>query len=177
MQNLQEKVSADTPKNKRWSRKISDKEIVYSTMGVWVCVFGINIISHNIPSYIILHQWHKKGIQCWPSENASKKWNCAKAQNKFWRNTASSALMWRKKSIADEALMFLWRLEYFLRSIKALLYEAWKEGKVFFRRRLKNSMYIKVSCIAKKWITKPFIYYIQNPWAPNITSIVQQMLH
>ena len=65
----------------------------------------------------------------------------------------------------------------FLRGIKTLLYEAWKEGKVFFRRRLKNGMYIKISCIAKKWITKPFIYYIQNPWAPTITSIVQQMLH
>jgi hypothetical protein len=80
--------------------------------------------------------------------------------------------MWRKKPIVDEALMFLRRLEDFSRSIKALLYEAWKEGKVFFRRRLKNGMYIKVSCIAKKWITKPFIYYIQNPWAPNITSKV-----
>jgi hypothetical protein len=32
--------------------------------------------------------------------------------------------MWRKKSIVDEALMFLPRLEDFLRSIKALLYEA-----------------------------------------------------
>jgi hypothetical protein len=40
-------------------------------------------------------------------------------------------------------------------------HEAWilffmkheKEGKVFFRRRLKNSMCIKVSCIAKKKIT------------------------
>jgi hypothetical protein len=32
--------------------------------------------------------------------------------------------MWRKKSIVDEALMFLRRLEDFLRSIKALLYEA-----------------------------------------------------
>ena len=68
---------------------------------------------HNITSYIILHQWHKKGIPCWSSENASEKWNCAKAQNKFWRNTASSALMWRKKSIDDEALMFLRRLKDF----------------------------------------------------------------
>ena len=50
MQNLQWKVSADTPKNKWWSRKINGKEIVYSTMGVWVCVFDINIISHNITS-------------------------------------------------------------------------------------------------------------------------------
>jgi hypothetical protein len=125
----------------------------------------------------MLHQWHKKGIQCWSSENASKKWNCGKAQNKFWRNTTSSALMWRKKPIVDEALMFLRQLGDFSRSIKALLYEAWKEGKVFCRRRLKNGMYIKISCITKKWITKPFISYIQNPWAPNITSIDQQMLH
>jgi hypothetical protein len=58
--------------------------------------------------------------------------------------------MWRKKPIVDEALMFLPRLEDFLRSIKALLYEAGQEGKVFFCRRLKNGMYIKVSCIAKK---------------------------
>jgi hypothetical protein len=41
----------------------------------------------------------------------------------------------------------------FSRSMYFFLYEAWKEGKVFFRRRLKNGMYIKVSCIAKKWIT------------------------
>jgi hypothetical protein len=40
--------------------------------------------------------------------------------------------MWRNKSIVDEALMFLRRLKDFLRRIKALLYEARKEGKVFF---------------------------------------------
>jgi tRNA A37 N6-isopentenylltransferase MiaA len=34
MQNLQRKVSADTPKNKRWSQKINGKEIVYSNMGM-----------------------------------------------------------------------------------------------------------------------------------------------
>jgi hypothetical protein len=55
-----------------------------------------------------------------------------------------------EKPIVDEALMFLRRLEDFSRSIKALLYEALKEEKVFFRRRLKNRMYIKISCIAKK---------------------------
>ena len=134
MEAYSEKSTLIPPKNKR------QKECVLH----WGMCVGLRckyhfcmslhhyIISHNITSYIILHQWHKKGIQCWSSENASKKWNCAKAQNKFWRNTTSSALMWRKKSIVDEALMFLWRLENVLRSIKALLYEAWKEGKVFF---------------------------------------------
>jgi hypothetical protein len=34
-------------------------------------------------------------------------------------------------------------MDDFLRSIKALPYEAWKEGKVFFHRRLKNGMYKK----------------------------------
>jgi hypothetical protein len=53
-------------------------------------------------------------------------------------------MIWRKKIIVDKAL------KDFSRSIKALLYEAGKEGKVFFRRRLKNGMYIKISCIAKK---------------------------
>ena len=127
-----------------------------------VCIFGTNIIlhkyniitslhhSHNITSYIILHQWHKRGIQCLPSENASKKWDCAKAQKKSWRNTASSALIWRQKSIIDEALMFLRRLEDFSRSIKTLLYEAWKEGKEFFAEGSKTVCTIKISCIAKK---------------------------
>jgi hypothetical protein len=63
---LQRKVNADTPKNKREC----------------VCIFGTNIIlhiiasshhSHNMTSYIISHQWHKKGIQCQPSEIVSKK--------------------------------------------------------------------------------------------------------
>jgi hypothetical protein len=31
----------------------------------------------------------------------------------------------------------------FLRSMDLFLYEAWKEGKVFFRQRLKNGMYVK----------------------------------
>jgi hypothetical protein len=72
----------------------------------------------------------------------------------FWRHledSLRSILMWRKKSIVDEALMFWRYLEDSLRSI--LMWrkkEALKEGKVFFRQRLKNGMYIKVSCIAKK---------------------------
>ena len=61
-----------------------------------------------------MHQWHKKGIQCWPSENASKKWNCAKTQNKFWRNTVLSTLMWRKKSIVDETSALWRRLKHLL---------------------------------------------------------------
>ena len=50
----------------------------------------------------------------------------------------------------------------FSRSMDLFLYEAWKEGKVFFRRRLKNGMYIKVSCIAKKWITNNLHIRLKN---------------
>ena len=177
-----------------------------------VCVFGTDIILHsitsshhlhNITSYIILHQWHKKGIQWWPSENASKRWNCAKAQNKFWRDTALSALKWRKKSIVDEASVLWRRLKHYLWSTlisrKKVYYwrsinvsatiggfftkhknsslRSMKRREGVFSLKAQNGMYIKVSCIAKKWITKPFIHYIKNSWAPNITSIIQQMLH
>jgi hypothetical protein len=41
-----------------------------------------------------------------------------------------------------EAWMFLRSLDIFTKH-GSFLYEAWKEGKVFFRRRLKNGMYIK----------------------------------
>jgi hypothetical protein len=65
---LQRKVNADTPKN--------GKKIVCST-GECVWAFSANIILHDIKSlhhvhsiasYIILHQWHKKGMQYGPSE-------------------------------------------------------------------------------------------------------------
>jgi hypothetical protein len=65
---LQRKVNANTPKN--------GKKIVCST-GECVWAFGANIIlhditslhhEHSIASYIILHQWHKKGMQYGPSE-------------------------------------------------------------------------------------------------------------
>jgi hypothetical protein len=62
---LQRKVNADTPKNKRQRDSVLPWE--------HMCIFGTNIIlhiiasshhSHNMTSYITLHQWHKKGIQC-----------------------------------------------------------------------------------------------------------------
>jgi hypothetical protein len=70
-----------------------------------------------------------------------KKWKDAKAQSKL-RITASSVLRRKKGSIVYEHWCFS-KYGGFLWSIKALLYEAWKEGKVFFCRRLKNDMYKK----------------------------------
>jgi hypothetical protein len=49
MQNLQRKVSADTPKNKWRSQKINDKEIVYSIVGMCVCLrHKYHLAQHNI---------------------------------------------------------------------------------------------------------------------------------
>jgi hypothetical protein len=42
-----------------------------------------HIISHNITSYIISHQWHENWIRSWFSANASSKWKSAKAQSKL----------------------------------------------------------------------------------------------
>jgi hypothetical protein len=92
-----------------------------------------HIISHNITSYIVLHQWHKNRIRSQSSANASSKWKCAKARSKLWEIQPC-----HKKGYLS------------LRSMDFFLYEAWisfftkheKEGKMFFRRRLKNSMYV-----------------------------------
>jgi hypothetical protein len=97
---LQRKVNADELKN--------DQKIVCST-GECVYAFGVNIIlhiitsshhAHSIASYIILHQWHKKGVQYGSSERYTMLTHIielqrsfrrsAKAQNRFSRNTASS---------------------------------------------------------------------------------------
>jgi hypothetical protein len=55
MQNLQRKVSADTPKNKRWSRKINDKEILVIPKGMkamvvasYACVWTFICTAHYI---------------------------------------------------------------------------------------------------------------------------------
>jgi hypothetical protein len=79
-----------------------------------------------------------------------KKWKDAKAQSKL-RIAASSVLM-RKKLFFTKHWCFT-KYGWFLRSIKALLYEAWKEGKVFFSPKAQKRYVQKVSCIAKKWIT------------------------
>jgi hypothetical protein len=74
---LKRKINADTaeiigeeaPKG-GLQQKVNAEDVL-----LWecLCIFGTNIIlhiiesshhSHNMTSYITLHQWHKKGIQC-----------------------------------------------------------------------------------------------------------------
>jgi hypothetical protein len=71
MQNLQRKVNADSAevKGEEAPKGGLQRKVNADTS----YIFGTNIILHSITSshhlhgitsYIILHQWHKKGIQC-----------------------------------------------------------------------------------------------------------------
>ena len=61
---------------------------------------------------------------------------------------------------------------------KILLHEAWKEGKVFFRQRLKSGTY-KVSCIVKNWVTKIGILHLglQNVTIYYISEVFTKILN
>ena len=76
MQSLQRKINADSAEVKgeeapkgglQWKINVDLRRIS----------FLHNITSshhlHSITAYIILHQWRKKGVQCWYSEIVSKK--------------------------------------------------------------------------------------------------------
>jgi hypothetical protein len=83
-----------------------------------------------------------------------------------------------------EAWMFLRSLD--VPTKHECFYEAWillftkheKEGKVFFRRRLKNGMCIKVSCITKKRITNNLhvrfktLHRILQPCCSKVTLFI-----
>ena len=67
----------------------------------------------------------------------------------FWRNSDTTqtiaieelylrqTLKWKDLLIID-----FMRIGYWFYENTDIIYEAWKEGKVFFRRRLKNGMYM-----------------------------------
>jgi hypothetical protein len=90
-----------------------------------------HIISHNITSYIILRQWHKNGIQSRFSENILSK-----------LYEVSFELQLRQPAHKKGSLYAKNGYLYFYEPQIFFLYETWKEGKVFFRRRLKNGMYV-----------------------------------
>jgi hypothetical protein len=102
-----------------------------------------HIISHNITSYIISHQWHENWIQSWFSANASSKWKSAKARSKLQEIQFHQPGHKEGISLCEAWISFFTKHGYLsLRSMDLFLYGAWKEGKVFFRRRLKNGMYV-----------------------------------
>jgi hypothetical protein len=76
-----------------------------------------------------------------------KKRKDTKAQSKL-RITASSVLMWKKRSIIHKVFMF-YKVWMIFTKHKSFSLRSMKRREDVFHRRLKNGMYIKVSCIAK----------------------------
>ena len=116
------------------------QSLVYSSVGTWVCVFGILIILHHIITSLRITSHHTSycikdtnWIWSWFSANSSSKWKGAKARSKF-REIQFYQPCHKKGSL------FTKHGYLSLRSMDLFLYKAWKEGKVFFRRRLKNGM-------------------------------------
>jgi hypothetical protein len=140
---LQRKVNADTPKN--------GKKIVCST-GECVWAFGANIIlhditslhhGHSITSYIISHQWHKKGMQYGPTIlSFGDRFEEVPRHKIGFQEIQLRHFDMKKEIHCSQSIMFFRKLYIFTeygyssRSMKR------REG-VFFRRRLKNGMYVK----------------------------------
>jgi hypothetical protein len=155
-----------------------------------------HIILHGITSYIISHQWHEmdtKSIfgECFiKNENVLRhkvSWEiqfyqlCCKRRDPLFTNDGC----FTKYGYFYEAWMFLRSMDIFTkhgnfyevwifsRSMDLFLYEAWKEGKVFFRRRLKNGMYIKFHASQRSELQ--IIYILDSKiCTSNITVLLQQ---
>jgi hypothetical protein len=95
---------------------------------VWACVCVRHhhhiasyhrIIPHNITSYIISHQQQKEWV----------------------RSRSSAKICWMKMCRSTKQTFGRYNIIATDSPLKmAFLYKAWKERKMFFRRRLKNSM-------------------------------------
>ena len=163
-------------RNRRWrSSKVVPKGMQSLCVQVWACgcvssalasFFASyhHIISHNITSYIILHQWHKNRIRSRSSANASSKWKCAKARSKL-REIQLHQPCHKRRDPSLRSMNIFTKHDLFL-------YEAWKEGKVFFRRRLKNGMYVKFHASQRSEFQ--IIYILDsNIYTSNITVLLQ----
>jgi hypothetical protein len=116
---------------------------VCSSVGVWVCVFGIIIILHHIiTSFRITSHYTSYRINDTRIEYGADFRQMLRQNEKVLRHEVSFgkcsliSLVTKKGSLfAKHGYLSLWSMDLFL-------YEAWKEGKVFFRQRLKNGMYV-----------------------------------
>jgi hypothetical protein len=167
-----------------------------SSVGVWVCAFGINIILHHIIISFCITSHHTlyringmNWIRRWSLENASKKWKCAKAQNKPWEiqlhrpGYKRGDPLFTKHGYFYEAWMFLRSMDLFsLRSMKR------REGvfspkaqkryvcKVFMHRKemTYNNLHIRFKAIHIKYyslITIKVHWSSQNVFTINVIPL------
>ena len=99
---------------------------MYSSVGVWVCVFSILIILHHIIASFRITLHHTS--YCINDTRIEYEANLRQMLRQI-ENVLRHEVSFRKYSFISLVI----RRDLFL-------YEALKEGKVFFRRRLKNSM-------------------------------------
>jgi hypothetical protein len=109
-----------------------------------------HIIPHSITSYIILHRWHELNMKSTFGDGFIKNENVLR-HKVSWEIQLHQLYCKRRDPLFTKLGRF-YEAWIFSRSTDLFLYKAWKEGKVFFRRRLKRYV-CKVSCIAKNWIT------------------------
>jgi hypothetical protein len=131
------------------------------------------IISHSITSYIMSHQWHQLKTrptfgQCYTKNKKVPRYKVS------WESQLHQFWCGKRDLLFTKHWCFT-KYGWFLRSIKTLLYEAWKEGKVFFRRRLKNGMYKKFHASQRTELQTIYILHSSTKYykhsSANVTLI------
>ena len=126
---MQSLYSKDVPKGMQ--------SLVYSSVGEWVCVFDIVIILHHIIISFRITLHHTSYCI-----NGTK--------NEYEANLRQ--MLCQNEDVLRHEVSF-GKYSFIRLALEGLfLYEARKEGKVFFRRRLKNSM-----CV--NFMPRKVIYY------------------
>jgi hypothetical protein len=111
---------------------------VCSRVGVWVCVFGIIIILHHIITSFHIASHHTS--YCITDTRMEYGADFRKILSKLHEVSFELQL---RQSAHKRGISFFPKHGYLYFGPRiSFLYEAWKEGKVFFRRRLKNGMYV-----------------------------------
>jgi hypothetical protein len=116
---------------------------VCSSVGVWVCGFGIIIILHHIiTSFYITSHHTSYRINDTRTEYRADFRQMLLQNEKVLRHEVSFGKYSFISLVTKRGSIFAKHGYISLRSMDLFLYEAWKEGKMFFRRSLKNGMYV-----------------------------------
>jgi hypothetical protein len=134
---------------------------VYSSVGVWICVFGIIIILHHIiTSFCIASHHTSYRINDTRIEYGVDLRRMLRQNENVLRHEVSFVKYSFISLVTKEGIP-LCEAWISLRSMDFFLYEACKEGKVFFRQRLKNGMYVKFHASQRNKL-QYFTYLIQS---------------
>jgi hypothetical protein len=130
-----------------------------------------HIIPHSITSYIILHWWHELNTKSTFGDRFIKNENVLR--HKVSWEIQLRQLYCKRRHPLFTKLGGFYEAWIFSRSTDFLLCEAWKEGKVFFHRRLKNDMYIKFHASQRTELQKNYTLD-SKICTSNIITLIQQ---